>query len=470
MIRRQLAAIGWALAIAALGTACLHTSEGVAKVLVSDEEEKQLGDQVKQELDKQGTKYVQDPQVVQYVQGVAKKIFVSADKDRPGVAWHVYVIDDPKQVNAFATPGGNLFVYTGLLMAADNEAELAGVWGHEAGHVVARHSARQMVDAMGLETVIGMALGQNPNQVAELAATLAAKGALLSYSREDESAADEYGARYASAAGYDPHGLITFFQKLQKMEGEVPAFSQYLSDHPLTADRITHLQQVIAEKKLGGTNLGAERLRPIGGRLGVKGLGPGRPPGLAGGGLSFLASAPPALREAHAPQDQDSAHCHFPADPLAEHRPGGERRRHRLEVAEDRHLRRLGAAQRPVPEQVSHHRGQERQVDQEPFHPGAAAPDQRRLEDEGRQGEHPQGAGHERPGRGSHRAELADEGLPVGGVDHPGRHRAEDEQVPDEDARQSGRAPRQEQHQRAGKPEEDSRLPSEARSRPRARA
>ena len=104
-------------------------------------------------------------------------------------------------------------------MAADNEAQLAGVWGHESGHVVARHSARQMVDAMGLETVIGIALGQNPNQLAELAATLAAKGALLSYSRQDETEADEYGARYSAQAGYDPHGIIQFFEKLKKMEG-----------------------------------------------------------------------------------------------------------------------------------------------------------------------------------------------------------------------------------------------------------
>ena len=154
-------------------------------------------------------------------------------------------------------------MFSGLLMAADNEAQLAGVWGHESGHVVARHSARQMVDAMGLETVIGVALGQNPNQLAELAATLAAKGALLSYSRQDETEADEYGARYSAQAGYDPHGIIQFFQKLQKMEGEQPAFAKYLSDHPATADRITHLQQYIAEKHLTGSQLAAERLQPV---------------------------------------------------------------------------------------------------------------------------------------------------------------------------------------------------------------
>lgn len=241
----------------------VHTSEGLAKALVSDEQEAQLGAQVKQELDKQGTKYITDPEVVNYVRGVAQKIFVSADKDRPGVKWQVHVIDDPKQVNAFATPGGYLYVYTGLLMAADNEAQLAGVWGHESGHVVARHSARQMVDSMGLETVIGIALGQNPNELAQLAATLAAKGALLSYSRQDETEADEYGARYSAQAGYDPHGIIQFFEKLQKMEGAQPAFAKYLSDHPATGDRITHLQQYIKDKNLSGSELGADRLQPV---------------------------------------------------------------------------------------------------------------------------------------------------------------------------------------------------------------
>jgi len=246
-----------AVAVAACAT------PGIAKALVSDDQEAQLGAQVKQELDKQGTKYIRDPEIVNYVKGVAQKIFVSADKDRPGVKWQVFVIDDPKQVNAFATPGGYLYVYTGLLMAADNEAQLAGVWGHESGHVVARHSAQQMVNEMGMQTVIEVALGQNPNQLAQLASTLAAKGALLAYSREDETQADEYGARYSAQAGYDPHGIIQFFEKLKAMEGNQPAFAKYLSDHPATADRITHLQQYIAENHLSGTELGAERLQPV---------------------------------------------------------------------------------------------------------------------------------------------------------------------------------------------------------------
>jgi len=137
------------------------------------------------------------------------------------------------------------------------------VWGHESGHVVARHSAQQMVNQMGIETVIGIALGQNPNQLTQLASSLAEKGALLAYSREDETQADEYGARYSAQAGYDPHGIIQFFEKLKAMEGNQPAFAKYLSDHPATADRITHLQQYIAENHLSGTELGAERLQPV---------------------------------------------------------------------------------------------------------------------------------------------------------------------------------------------------------------
>ena len=253
------------LSCAVVVAAC--ATPGIAKALVSDDQEAQLGAQVKQELDKQGTKYIQDPEIVSYVKGVAQKIFVSADKDRPGVKWQVFVIDDPKQVNAFATPGGYLYVYTGLLMAADNEAQLAGVWGHESGHVVARHSAQQMVNEMGMQTVIEVALGQNPNQLAQLASTLAAKGALLAYSREDETQADEYGARYSAQAGYDPHGIIQFFEKLKAMEGNQPAFAKYLSDHPATEDRITHLQQYIKEKGLTGSELGAQRLQPVKQRL-----------------------------------------------------------------------------------------------------------------------------------------------------------------------------------------------------------
>ena len=231
----------------------ISAEKSVAAALISSEQEEKLGLQVKEQLEqKEHVRYVTDPAVDGYVQQVSGKILAFAKKDRPEVTWSVRVIDDPKTVNAFATPGGFLYVYSGLLLAADDTAELAGVMGHESGHVVARHSARQMVNALGLETILGVALGNNPSGAAQLAAGLAGKSALLAYGRSDELEADQYGARYSAAAGYDPHGIATFFEKLVKGEGKQPGWAAMLSDHPATPERIQHVNQFIAEQHLTG--------------------------------------------------------------------------------------------------------------------------------------------------------------------------------------------------------------------------
>jgi beta-barrel assembly-enhancing protease len=270
---RRLASSNLSLALmAALAISCsarqrAETEKAVASVLISDDQENQLGLQVRQELDKQGVRYSNDPTVQAFVQSVADKILVHAMRDRSGVKWSVFVIDDPKTVNAFATPGGNLYVYTGLLLAATTEGELAGVLAHEAGHVVGRHSARQLVNAYGLQAVTAMALGENPGLVAQIASGVAAKGVLLAHGRSEETEADELGARYSSSAGYDPRGLISFFEKLQAKEGKTPAILTWLSTHPATADRISHLRDFISQNRLSGSDPGAARLKPIQTRL-----------------------------------------------------------------------------------------------------------------------------------------------------------------------------------------------------------
>ena len=208
--------------------------------------------------------------MVNYVNQVATPILKQANVDRKGIQWKVSVINDPKTVNAFATPGGYLYVYTGLLLAADNEAQVAGVLAHESGHVVGRHSARAMVDTYGLQAITQMALGKNPGTAAQIAAQLVGGGAMLAHGRSEETEADEYGAKYAAGANYDPHGLITFFQKLQQLQGSQPGVLKWLSDHPTNADRITHLKQYIAQHNLHGTEVGAERLAPIRQKLGGK--------------------------------------------------------------------------------------------------------------------------------------------------------------------------------------------------------
>jgi predicted Zn-dependent protease len=260
---------------AGLSTGCakqrIAAEKAIAQTFISDEQEEQLGRQVKQELEqKEKIQYVQDQVVVDYVTKVATPILQAANRDRQGVKWKINVINDAKTVNAFATPGGYLYVYTGLILASDNEAELAGVLAHEAGHVVGRHSARAMVNAYGLQAVADAALGKNPGTAAQIATQLVGGGAMLAHGRSEETEADEYGARYTSATNYDPRGLISFFEKLQKLQGSMPGVLKWLSTHPTNADRIRHLEQYISQNGLRGSELGADRLAPIKQKLGGK--------------------------------------------------------------------------------------------------------------------------------------------------------------------------------------------------------
>jgi beta-barrel assembly-enhancing protease len=245
------------LALVAGTTAC----SSAAEILISPEEENKLGAEIKKELETgaggmPAVKYLQDPELRGYILGLANKVVGLGKAQKPEFTWSVEVIDDPMQVNAFATPGGYLYVYTGLLRAADNEAEVVGVMGHEVGHVLARHFARRMVQMYGLQGLIAIALGDDPNTLAKLGADLLANGYLLQHSRGAETEADELGATLSSQAGYDPNGLVTFFAKLQAMQGQVPSILRYVMGHPLAADRQQHIRDYITSKKLpiGATN------------------------------------------------------------------------------------------------------------------------------------------------------------------------------------------------------------------------
>jgi predicted Zn-dependent protease len=246
-----------------------QTERTVASVLISDEQEFQLGFRVHEALKKENTKFNEDPVVGAYVEGLARKLLAQANQDRK-LDWMWYVIDDPRTINAFATPGGRIYVYTGLILAAENEAEIIGVLGHEIGHVVARHGARQLVGQYGLQTVVNMALGKNPGQVGQVVAGLLGKGALLAYGRDMELEADQYGAKYASGAGYDPRGLVTFFDKLKAKYGDTGPVMTWFSTHPATSDRIARLEAYIAEHKLDGRSLGGDGLKAAQSALGRK--------------------------------------------------------------------------------------------------------------------------------------------------------------------------------------------------------
>jgi predicted Zn-dependent protease len=241
----------------------------VAKALISPDQAKQIGLQVQSELQKQGVQFVSDRTVDDYVAKLTDPLFAVARKARPDLKdWKVHVINDPKTVNAFATTGGDLYVYSGLIQLADDGAELAGVIAHEIGHVAQYHVQRQMVDAFGLQALTELAVGKNPGVATQLVAGVGGKVAMLANSRGDEKEADEWGVLHANEAGYDPNGLVRFFQKLHGQEGKTPAALGWLSDHPTTPDRIQDTQNLIQSKGLHATGKGPSGLDAVKAALG----------------------------------------------------------------------------------------------------------------------------------------------------------------------------------------------------------
>lgn len=166
--------------------------------------------------------------------------------------FHYHLLNDPQTVNAFALPGGQVFITRALLERLDNEAELAGVLGHETGHVVWRHSAQQMEKGqLGQTVATGVAVGASSdrNGYAEGAAAVMANQMLqLHYSRADESQADEFGMRYMSQAGYDPQQMLGVMNVLKKLEAETPGGEpEMLRTHPLASTRIQRVQDLLRQ-------------------------------------------------------------------------------------------------------------------------------------------------------------------------------------------------------------------------------
>jgi beta-barrel assembly-enhancing protease len=266
---RSASLTGLCLLAACTTTACSKTA---AELFISPEQENMLGAQIKLELEKGAEgmppiRYLQDPELRGYILGLAEKVVALGRMQKPEFSWKVEVIDDPTQVNAFATPGGYLYVFTGLLRAAENEAEVVGVMGHEVGHVLARHYAQRLVQTYTLQGLIAIALGENPNALADLGASVLAQGYLLSHSRDAETEADDYGARLASQAMFDPTGLATFFVKLEMEQGQVPSIFKYLSGHPPPGDREKHIREFITREKLTIGVLNREKFQEMRSKL-----------------------------------------------------------------------------------------------------------------------------------------------------------------------------------------------------------
>ncbi len=171
---------------------------------------------------------------------------MASRSERPALPWSFKLVDDP-MVNAFALPGGFIFITRGIMAALNSEAELAGVIGHEIGHVTARHSASRM-SSQQLQQ-IGLGVGSIlSSDVASVAGVLSAGLGLLNmrYSRGDESQSDELGVRYMTRAGYDPNALVGVFQTLALAGGGGGGLPEWASTHPNPVNREEDIREIIA--------------------------------------------------------------------------------------------------------------------------------------------------------------------------------------------------------------------------------
>lgn len=161
--------------------------------------------------------------------------------------WSIKIIHDDETLNAFAAPGGYIYVYTGLIKFLDTEAQLAGVLGHEIAHADQRHSTEQLTKAYGLQILVALVSG-NPNT--EMIAQIAAALTSLKFSRKAESEADKFSVTYLCPTKYHADGAAGFFQK---MEGQ-PTPPEFLSTHPNPGKRV---EAITAEKEAQGCTNGA---------------------------------------------------------------------------------------------------------------------------------------------------------------------------------------------------------------------
>lgn len=200
---------------------------------LSDRDEVALGRQIDQQLKAQGVRlYTGDPAIGQYVQEIGQRL--ATRSDRPNLPYTFQVVADDG-VNAFATLGGFVYIQTGLIQAAANEAELAGVMAHEIGHITGRHVIERMRQAAIAEGITG-ALEVNQDTLVQLGMQLALT---LPNSREAEYDADRRGFHNLGRAGYDTRGFLTFMQTLERQGGTPPEF---LSTHPNPGNRVQNLQ------------------------------------------------------------------------------------------------------------------------------------------------------------------------------------------------------------------------------------
>ncbi len=208
--------------------------------LISESQEIQMGKESDQQIVSSLGLY-DDPDLQQYVTGIGMRL--ASRCERPNLPWTFRVVDDPV-VNAFAIPGGFIYVTRGILASLTNEAQLAGVMGHEIGHVTAQHSVHQMTTQQLMQAglAVGVALKPELQQYGQLA-SMGLGVLFLKFSRDDESQADALGVRYSYRTGDDPHELISVMTMLDHVtQASGQRIPEWLSTHPDPGNRKENIQ------------------------------------------------------------------------------------------------------------------------------------------------------------------------------------------------------------------------------------
>lgn len=208
--------------------------------MFSKEQDVQLGKESAAEVEKQ-MQVINDPRIAPFIENIGKRLLTAPEAEAGNYAYSFKVVNE-KSINAFALPGGPTFTHTGLISAADNEAQIAGVLAHEISHVVLRHGTSNVSKAnlLQIPAMLGGAVagGGMLGQLAQLGVGLGANSIMLKFSRTAESDADLLGTRIMHRVGYNPIEMARFFEKLEAETGKQGAVAQFFSDHPNPGNRV----------------------------------------------------------------------------------------------------------------------------------------------------------------------------------------------------------------------------------------
>jgi predicted Zn-dependent protease len=223
-----------------------------ALTLISVSDEIAIGKQAQQEVRKQ-VPALNDRAVVSYVASIGRQLAARAGGPRYPYSFSVA---DYKEINAFALPGGPVWIHRGVITAATNESQLAGVVAHEVAHIAKRHAASQITKGLvanGLLGLLGAVLGNDRSaRAAQMGAQVLAGGYMLKFSRDDEREADQVGAQIMRRAGWDPHGMLEFMETLRREQGRDPgSVAVFLSSHPGPGERADRLRRQLGRSRAG---------------------------------------------------------------------------------------------------------------------------------------------------------------------------------------------------------------------------